>query len=48
MILTPDQANAFYDRFGSKQDAQAFDEVRALSDLITHGQLDQALSLFKA
>jgi hypothetical protein len=32
--LTHAEARAFYDRFGAKQDAQAFYEGRAVRDLI--------------
>ena len=47
MVLTPSQARAFYDRFGSKQDTQAFYEDAALDDLIAHAALDQANSVFE-
>jgi hypothetical protein len=36
MVLTRSQAQRFYDRFGKKQDAQAFYEDAALDDLIAH------------
>lgn len=36
-LLTHEQAKAFYDSFGAKQDAQAFYEDRAVEALIAHG-----------
>ena len=39
-MLTRDEARAFYDRFGSKQDWQSIYEGRALRDL-----MDRALSI---
>lgn len=47
MVLTPSQAKAFYDRFGSKQDAQAFYEDVALDDLIAHAGFEQAQRVFE-
>jgi ubiquinone/menaquinone biosynthesis C-methylase UbiE len=47
MTLTPTQARTFYDRFGGKQDSQAFYEDAALADLIAHAHFDQADSLFE-
>lgn len=47
MSLTPSQAKKFYDRFGSKQDTQAFYEDAALDELIAHGKFDQAESVFE-
>jgi ubiquinone/menaquinone biosynthesis C-methylase UbiE len=47
MILSHSQAQAFYDRFGNKQDAQAFYEVAALDDLIRHGGFEQAKNVFE-
>lgn len=47
MVLTPDQAKAFYDRFGSKQDAQSFYEDGALDDLVNHSQFNRAQSVFE-
>lgn len=47
MVLTPSQARSFYDRFGSKQDAQAFYEDAALDDLIAHANFEQADRIFE-
>ena len=40
-------ASRFYDRFGAKQDAQAFYEDVALDDLIVHGDFKRVTSLFE-
>jgi ubiquinone/menaquinone biosynthesis C-methylase UbiE len=42
MVLTRAQAKKFYDRFGSKQDAQSFYEDKALDDLIAHAAFEHA------
>jgi ubiquinone/menaquinone biosynthesis C-methylase UbiE len=47
MVLTSSQAKAFYDRFGSKQDAQAFYEDAALDDLIAHAKFELAERVFE-
>lgn len=47
MVLTRSQARRFYDRFGAKQDAQAFYEDAALDDLIAHAHFDLAESIFE-
>lgn len=47
MVLTRSQAQAFYDRFGKKQDSQAFYEDAALDDLIAHGAFEQAEIVFE-
>lgn len=47
MVLTHAQAQAFYDRFGSKQDAQSFYEDAALDALIAHAAFEQADSVFE-
>jgi ubiquinone/menaquinone biosynthesis C-methylase UbiE len=47
MVLTPSQARTFYDRFGRKQDAQAFYEDAALDDLVAHANFEQADSVFE-
>ncbi len=44
-VLTHDQARAFYDRFGSKQDLQRFYEDRAVEALLGHGDFEQAHSV---
>jgi ubiquinone/menaquinone biosynthesis C-methylase UbiE len=45
--LTHGEARAFYDRFGAKQDAQAFYEGRALRDLIAHADFGAAHAVFE-
>ena len=47
MVLTRSQARAFYDRFGRKQDAQAFYEDGALDDLIDHAAFEQVEKVFE-
>jgi ubiquinone/menaquinone biosynthesis C-methylase UbiE len=47
MLFTRQQAQAFYDRFGSKQDSQAFYEDAALDDLVAHAAFEQAASVFE-
>jgi len=47
MVLTRSQAKTFYDRFGEKQDAQAFYEDAALDELIAHGSFEQAENVFE-
>lgn len=46
-MLTHAQARKFYDRFGKKQDTQAFYEDAALAGLIAHGAFEQAGSVFE-
>jgi ubiquinone/menaquinone biosynthesis C-methylase UbiE len=45
--LTVEEARAFYDRFGAKQDKQTFYEAPALDALLANAQLGEALSLFE-
>jgi SAM-dependent methyltransferase len=45
--LTAAEARVFYDRFGAKQDAQAFYEDRALAPLIAHSDFQHAQSIFE-
>jgi ubiquinone/menaquinone biosynthesis C-methylase UbiE len=47
MVLTRSQARTFYDRFGKKQDTQAFYEDKALDDLIVHAAFEQAENVFE-
>jgi ubiquinone/menaquinone biosynthesis C-methylase UbiE len=47
MVLTRSQAQSFYDRFGKKQDAQAFYEDAALNDLIAHAAFGHAEKVFE-
>ena len=46
-MLTHQQAKAFYDRLGSKQDLQAFYEVPATTNLIAHAAFETAQSVFE-
>jgi ubiquinone/menaquinone biosynthesis C-methylase UbiE len=46
-MLTRQQAKAFYDRFGAKQDKQAFYEDPPLNDLISHADFEHAHSVFE-
>jgi ubiquinone/menaquinone biosynthesis C-methylase UbiE len=45
--LTRAQARAFYDRFGSKQDGQAFYEDAAVQDLLAHAEFERAKAVFE-
>jgi ubiquinone/menaquinone biosynthesis C-methylase UbiE len=45
--LTAEEARAFYDRFGAKQDSQAFYEATALNELIANGHFRSARSVFE-
>jgi ubiquinone/menaquinone biosynthesis C-methylase UbiE len=47
MVLTRSQARTFYDRFGKKQDTQAFYEDAALDDLIAHAAFEQVEKVFE-
>ncbi len=47
MLFTRQQAKAYYDWFGSKQDMQAFYENAALDDLIEHADFGHAASVFE-
>ncbi len=46
-ILTASEAQAYYDRFGKKQDSQGFYEDPALDDLITHASFQDAQRVFE-
>lgn len=46
-VLTADEARAFYDRFGAKQDGQSFYEDPALDDLIAHARFGEARRVFE-
>lgn len=46
-ILTREEARAFYDRFGSKQDTQEFYEDPATTDLIRHARFEDAYAVFE-
>lgn len=45
--LTREQARAFYDGFGARQDAQAFYEDAATDDLIAHADFEHAKSVLE-
>lgn len=47
MVLSRSQARAYYDRFGKKQDSQAFYEDAALDDLIAHAEFERAEKIFE-
>lgn len=46
-LLTHQQAASFYNRFGAKQDWQAFYEAPATRDLIAHAAFETAQSVFE-
>src|SRR6266699_1298756 len=46
-VLTHQQAQAFYDWMGAKQDWQAFYEKRATRDLIAHATFETAQAVFE-
>lgn len=45
--LWHDEAKAFYDWFGLRQDSQRFYEGPAVADLITHADFHEARSMFE-
>lgn len=45
--LTHAEAKNFYDRFGARQDSQAFYEDRATNALIAHGAFEEARAVFE-
>ena len=46
-VLTHEQAQAFYNRMGAKQDWQAFYEAKATHDLIVHASFETAQAVFE-
>lgn len=46
-MLPPSEIKAFYDRFGARQDSQAFYEDCALHELEAHGRFAEARSVFE-
>ena len=46
-MLNYTQAKAYYDRFGSKQDSQAFYEDRAKEQLVAHADFEHAHSVYE-
>ena len=46
-MLSRDEARAFYDRFGAKQDSQGFYEDAPLAELVEHADFDEAESVFE-
>jgi ubiquinone/menaquinone biosynthesis C-methylase UbiE len=47
MVLTRSQAEAYYNRFGKKQDTQSFYEDAALDVLIAHADFEAAANVFE-
>jgi ubiquinone/menaquinone biosynthesis C-methylase UbiE len=47
MTLSRSKAERFYDRFGRKQDAQAFYEDAALEELIAHATFESAQNVYE-
>jgi ubiquinone/menaquinone biosynthesis C-methylase UbiE len=47
MTLDRNRIKRFYDRFGSRQDSQAFYEDAALTELIAHADFEQARNVFE-
>lgn len=45
--FTHPEAKAFYDRFGARQDSQAFYEDRATAELVAHGGFGAARAVFE-
>lgn len=45
--LSHDEARRFYDRFGAKQDKQAWYEDAALDDLIRHADIEHACAVYE-
>lgn len=46
-VLTASEAQAYYDKFGKKQDSQGFYEEPALNDLIAHAGFPEAQKVFE-
>jgi ubiquinone/menaquinone biosynthesis C-methylase UbiE len=46
-VLTASEAQAYYNRFGRKQDSQGFYEDPALDDLVAHASFETAQSVFE-
>ncbi len=46
-ILSKQEARAFYDRLGARQDSQAFYEDPATAELIAHAAFDEAEAVFE-
>lgn len=46
-VLNPTAAQAYYDRFGKKQDSQGFYEDPALDDLVAHASFESARYVFE-
>jgi ubiquinone/menaquinone biosynthesis C-methylase UbiE len=47
LVLTSSETQAFYDRFGEKQDSQGFYEDLALADLLAHGDFAASEAVFE-
>jgi ubiquinone/menaquinone biosynthesis C-methylase UbiE len=46
-VLSPSAAQAYYDRFGKKQDSQSFYEDPALNDLVAHASFQDSRCVFE-
>ncbi|MEO6772182.1 MAG: class I SAM-dependent methyltransferase [Kofleriaceae bacterium] len=46
-VLSPTAAQAYYDRFGKKQDSQGFYEDPALNELVAHASFQEARFVFE-
>ena len=46
-VLTHTEAKVFYDRFGARQDGQAFYEDAASADLVAHARFGEARAVFE-
>lgn len=46
-VLNPTSAQAYYDRFGKKQDSQSFYEDPALDDLVAHASFEDTRYVFE-
>jgi ubiquinone/menaquinone biosynthesis C-methylase UbiE len=47
MVLARSEAEAYYSRFGKKQDTQSFYEDAALDDLVAHADFESAKDIFE-
>lgn len=47
MVLRPQEAKLYYDRFGKKQDSQGFYEDKATDNLVAHAGFDGAADVFE-
>lgn len=47
MVLTRSQTRTFYDRFGKKQNSQAFFKDSTMNDLIVHAEFEKVKTVFE-